>query len=504
MYTGNYATIATTLIGSDVGIRLPTIGLPWWLTWAVGLFILVAVAVKVYLKILSDYFVVVPPSQVHIVVNRQGERSSCWSREGVEGDASYWYWPWWMTRQILPLEIIKMDIDNVQLHDVDFAPFIGDFRCWIVIEDPVLAAERLGDIYHEEDKHRDRRSDRTPHDIRESFKLVRNDVKDIIASVARYSSMNIELQKLMRDRQAFRKAIFESIDVSLEEWGLGLKDLEILHIKDDETHHVIADYEDMRAANIDMVSRTEVSLRNKEADIAESDNERLTRLQLAENEETASKREIAKDRELGMAQQKKELEIQKATQLANEQKVKAERTVTVGQAKYNAEATVETADGEKKATILDAEGEAAATVETGSADADVVKLTGLAEADANRAIGLAEGAVIKAKLMGEADGKDKLADALEKMQKSAMGPLIIEAAKDVQIQVAGKFADAIGLAKPTIISSSIMDVLGHDIDIGDLSKSIGVLTKAAEAFGIKIPGMGPSEDESDKTKTKTT
>jgi len=332
--------------------------------------------------------------------------------------------------------------------------------------------------------------------IRAAFKQVEGDIRDIIQSIARYAAMNISLDKLMRNREEFKATIQKQIDVDLEEWGLGLKTLEILHIKDhsDEQFHVIEDNEKMIAQQIETKSRKAVATQKQAAEIAESDADKATRLQIAENEENASKREIEKNLNIALAQQEQEMKTQEATQKANLQKVEAERAYAVGKADYEAEANVKTAEGAATAAIAKANGEKQAKELEGLGLANYTRDTKTADADGEQAVLLAKAEGKKADLLAEAEGTSELADAKAKLQEAAMAPLALEAITKIQIGIAEAYAKALAQAKPTIISSSMVDLLGQDFDIGSLTQSMATIIETAKALGVNIPGVETEEN----------
>jgi len=527
---------------------IPDIPNIFW--YVAGGLLLVYILSKIYFYIYNTYFVVVPPSQVHIVVTKTG-RNIYWTKTDdltsleakvhpentqvpkIKQQSSYWFWPWWMTRQILPLEIIKMEIDNVELHDEEYAPFMADIRCWVVIEKPLKAAERIGDIYHDAMTHvtNKQRIGRQLGDIRSAFKQVESDVKDIIQSVARYASMNISLDTLMKNREAFKQSIYTQIDIDLEEWGLGLKTLEILHIKDHADYHVIADFEAMRSAQIDAKSRTEVAQRQMEAEIAESDNSRVTRLQVADNERESRQKEIDTAKEISLSEQAMALDVEKAKQEANEQQIKAERVIAVGQAEYNAQALVRVADGERESQILKAQGESEAIIlqatgqarstelageaqalagrVRGKSEADVVQMKKTADAEGTRAILLAEAqgseakllaeaSGIKAKLTGEAEGKEKLAKALKEYEEAGLSLENLYAARDVLIAQAQVMGEAYKTAKVSVITGGQSNILG--LPVGpEQGASIGAMLESLRA----ITGKSIEENIEDLKNIKT-
>ena len=481
----------------NLNISLPS----WW--WIPTIIALLLIAIKAY-------YIVVPPDQAHVVVypwgrraftskvmipktvsfieeeitNDDGEKEIIKRRHEELGDpvtypSAYFRVPIITQRIVLPTTNIPINIKDIVLHDKAVAPFVCDVACWVVIDNPIQAAERIGKIYHETTSHRGQK----PHRIDETQSEIEKDVVKLITAVSRTAAMKVEILELMRDRKKFSNQVEDDTDVSLKKWGLELVDLEVLDIKDAKGYTVIVDNEKMVAQRVNTMSRVDVAGQEMEANIAESDNRRLTRLQVAENEETSKQREIAKDQAIAISEQEKTLAIQEATQKANEQQVNAERTLTVGQAEYNADASIKEAEGTKQSDILKAQGAATATLEKGKANAEVKEITGKAEAEAKRATGEAEGDVIKAALLGEADGKDKLADAEEKLQKSAMIIQLINAAKEVQIETARAYATALESADLKVIAGGDTSLLGQVIGPQQGAGLAGMITSLTEVLG---------------------
>jgi hypothetical protein len=99
-------------------------------------------------------YTVVPPHEAHVVVSRgKGKKVYC-SRvlEGQKLQSAYWHIPILQQRLILPLENIRIEIDNISLRDELMAKFSGDVICFLSVVDPLLAAEKLGRIEAEEGK----------------------------------------------------------------------------------------------------------------------------------------------------------------------------------------------------------------------------------------------------------------------------------------------------------------------------------------------------------------
>ena len=202
----------------------------------------------------------------------------------------YYYLPILQMRNIMPLENIKIEISDIALRDINVARFKCDIVCWVIIQDPLTAAERIGEIYTH------------GMGVRDAFSQVEQDVRALIESVARTATMKIEIIELMKDRKTFSETVELEIDVSLKKWGLELIDLEILDFHDDEGYAVIRNLEAKRAKEIEAESRQVIAMREKEAAIAESNAQRETELTIAENRESYTKRQIEADQKIAMSE----------------------------------------------------------------------------------------------------------------------------------------------------------------------------------------------------------
>jgi len=103
--------------------------------------------------------------------------------------------------------------------------------------------------------------------------------------------------------------------------------------------NVISDYESIRKAQINSKARQEVSIRDREAVEIEQDNRQKAEISKAIAEEEFTKRQIEKDKNVGIMAQNKEKEIARQEEEANRQKVEALRTKEVGEADVIKQAT---------------------------------------------------------------------------------------------------------------------------------------------------------------------
>lgn len=376
-------------------------------------------------------YTVVPPHEAHVVVKR-GKGMQLFSSREIDGrkQSSYFYVPLLHRRSILPLRNKQLYIENIPLRDKDLAKFICDVVCWINIKDPVKAAERIGSQERIKD-----------------FTGIEDDIKNLIKAVTRNSSMKMDLVRLMSERLEFSKRIADEVAESLPEFGVSLVDLECIHFIDQEPYTVVSDLEKRQSAQINSTTRKLVAEKTREAEIAESDNQRLTELTKAKNEEEFKKRQIERDEELGKADQKKTMEVERSRQQANKQLVEAEKTKTVGLANVT-----------KEATIVEAEGEAEAVYKKGEAEARVTR----------------------EKAFAEAAGIDKKAEAQKKYQEAGA----------MAIEVVGRLFDTyrdIEIAKFQNLGSALEKADVRVLSTGEEGQILGIPISAKS--GIALGGM---------------
>jgi len=412
----------------------------------VGLAFLIAVVV---FFIISRSYTVVKAHEAHIVVRRRGRKVYC-SRQGEK--SAYWYVPYFMQRSILPLENIKLVISNIPLRDIDMAKFAGDVRCWLNIENPDLAAEKLGRIEIEETT---------------GFPALQADVKDLIEAVARNSSMKMDVVNIMKDRAKFSQIVKEEVAPILKsEWGIKIAGLEVIYFRDIEGYTVIKDIEARQAKLIETETRKQLADYEKNAAIVEAIANQEKETQRAEAEQTYRIRQVLKDQRIGQSEQEKQQEIAKATQQANKETIEASRVLTVGQADINKQATVVQAEGEAQANIKRAEGQSQYT-----------KLTGFAEADVN-----------KQKLFAEAEGTEKKALALKQYNEAGLSLEVIRANQTIKQAQFAALSEGLKVAKINLVTSGESNILGIPVS-AETGADLGAMLVALSNQGIDVSDL---------------
>jgi len=407
--------------------------------------LLLIAAVAIGLLLLANSYTVVPPDEAHVLVSRSKGRKVYCTRAGIEyAGSAYWKVPFIQQRAIIPLENIQLAIDDIPLRDKAMAKFLADVVAWLNIDNPLLAAERVGKI--------------------KGVESVISEVKNVIQAVTRNQSMYWTVVDIMQNRKDFSQAVEKSVNEELKEWGMRLVELEVIHFDDIEGYTVVKDLEERQSTVINAETRKLVAGQNKEANIVESNALKETELIKAQNEEAYRKRQLERDEAIGIRDQEKEMNVAEQEQKANEKRIEAARATAVGKANY-----------EKEATITYAEADAAATVKKGEATAEVVRKTGTAEAD-----------VVRLKGFAEADATDKRADALKKYNEAGISLEIINASKTVQIAQATAWQEAMKAAKIQVYSG------GEGSSLFGMSLSpkggfsLGAFAEIAKEHGIDV------------------
>lgn len=402
------------------------------------IFLLALVVVAAVVLFLALTYKVIDPNEAHVVVFMGRGRKVYTPKEG--GKTSYFFIPHFMKRFMLPLTNVKMDIQNIHLHDKEVAPFVCDVITWLHISDPIQAAERLN--------------------LANPFPSLQADLENIVQAVARAVAMKQEVIDILRDRATFSQSVNAEVGKVLDAWGIQLINLEVNEIRDDSERnsHVIENYEKQRQVQVESTTRKEIAERNREAVEVEQDNIQKSEIAKAVSEEAFRKKQIEKDQNIGLAEQEQRLTIASAQEKTNQQQVSSERALTVGLATVSKEAAIEKATGEAEAIRI-----------TGEKQADVKKLTGAAEASAIEATGLAQ-----------AVAKEKMAEALAKFNDAGIDLEKVRAAVQIEIAKYEALGKALSSADLKLVSSGE----GGNIFGFPLNASTGAdLGKMVEAFG---------------------
>jgi len=394
--------------------------------------ILIAIIVAILLIAFSLY-TVVPADYAHVVVQSgktrvfsSDEKYSKGSKYSSDGKAAYFRIPsfipgFGMNVHEMSLKILPINVPDFKAFDIDRARFLCDIMAYVAVTDPVEAAKRFAG----------------------EMKEVEEQVSKVVQATTRDSTTKKTVREIINDREGIIAEIKEPLSKAIANWGLALKDIELVEFKDADGTHVIADISSIIEEQI-----------NSEARQKNAEQKKLARLKEAIADEIAKKREIERDEEVSKREQQKsklvaekeklalaeQLEVTKVDKVKNQEiekekaRVLAEQERVVARIDAEKQKEVEAIIKEKKR--LEGEGDRVRREEQAKGEAAPVREVGGAEAD-----------IILKKLQAEAKGKDDLQKALNQFGDAAIRALVAEliVEKDKEVGIAGaealKYAD---------------------------------------------------------------
>ena len=286
---------------------------------------------------------------------------------------------------------------------------------------------------------------------------IENEITEVLSSNLRAILSKMTVEEINSDREGFNEAVREVAQEQLDRMGFRITSLGLSDIRDDDGY-------------LDNLGRPQVASVKKTAEIAESENKRETEIKQAAVDEEVSRERY--QREMMIADARKEKELKDARILAETQKEKA-----IAEASYELEQEARRLDIEKRRLeikeqekvndlrLLEIEREndvklqrqqvalerEQVEVRKQQAEADYYATTKQAEALAKARIveGEAEAEVIKQTSMAEVEAIEKRAEAMSKHQDVILREKLIDVLPD--------FARAISESLANVESIRIMD-----------------------------------------------
>jgi len=344
------------------------------------------------------YRVVVRPNEVHVVQNRNSTVMYGKTPEPVEdanGDLiestdhivsnSYYAWPtWWprigVTVRILSLAIFDQKLTDYEAYDIGKVPFMVDVVAFFRIFDPSIAAKRTTDLHE-----------------------LRCQLESILQGATRNILAKNEIEEIMQERNTYGQLFTTETEDQLRAWGVSnVKNIELMDIRDGKDSRVVTDIMAKKESLIDRESRVVRADNKKKAETAEIEAGQVIAVRAQEAEQLVGERTAEKDKQVGIANEMANQEIQEqakttaekimAVQLVeNVRAAEINREVQVVAADQDKQTFVIRADGEKQQKIITAEAEKAETVLVAEGilvqqlkDAEGILAVGTSEAEAKR------------------------------------------------------------------------------------------------------------------------
>ncbi|OGX12097.1 MAG: hypothetical protein A2351_03485 [Omnitrophica bacterium RIFOXYB12_FULL_50_7] len=336
---------------------------------------------------------IVPVNETHIRI-LQNTKTIFSSREGK---SAYWVIPFITKLHKLPLCNLAIPVNDIKLNDKDMAKFVCDLMCFINIKNINLAVERL--ILTD-----------TSAEMGFDFVKLSEDLRAIMESVGRTVTTKQTILDIYMNRSLLDQAITKEVEQVFPKWGIELVDLELKDIKDAPGSTIIQDIERKVAAEIRRDADIRVATTTKEAELAK-----------AEAEETYRKRQIEKDKQIGISEQSKNQDIALKEVEANSQRIEALRKLEVGKAEIEKQKIEQLAMAQKLKFTLEAEGQSNQIQTVGKAEADIIRI----------------------KKEADAAGTLKLAAALKEFNDVALSVKMLDVQKEVLLGKYQALAQAI-------------------------------------------------------------
>jgi flotillin len=435
---------------------LPLVGISFFGIDVILLIILIVIILLI-IAIPAILYTIVPADKADVVIQR-GTRKvfSAHLEYSPEGKAAYFKIPAWvpgvgMIVHRMPLSMLEIPISDFLAFDKDRARFVCDIVAFCVIKDPVIAAMRF------------------PAKL-EDLGL---QISKVVQATMRDSTTKKSVREIINDREGIIASITTPLSNTVAEWGLQLKDTELIDFKDPEKP--ISGEEEPPHVIRDISSIIEVQI-NSDARQKNAEQEKIARLKEAEAEEIAKKRELERDEQIGMRQQAKEQKIFESEKLAREKKLDVDKVQVVKSQQIEKERAmvlaeqqreVEKINREKKK--LEGEGDRLMNEEQAKGKASFVKEQGLAEAVA----------------------KEALQDALNKFGDTAIRALIAEKLVEMQQAVGVAGAKALEKADLKVFSGGGADAQ-KGFELGAMLESI--LTSSSGTAGAVMNRLSRPND----------
>ena len=415
----------------------------WWL-------ISLAIA-GIILGIASTLRTVVPPNKIDIVIRNKKSGIYCSNAEyfvppkkdekgrlitpshedlkGVEIKNVYYHIPQWvpmfgMYVRRLPLEMLSIKVPNFVAFDSNRARFECDIVAFCAITDGVTASMRI------------------PPSQDGGMGKLQEQVQQVLWATMRDSTTKMIVRDIINNRKEIIDMIRDPLREALDEWGLALKDIEIIEFKDAPEGKVITNLSSIREQEIDTEAREKNAEQVKKARLAEAEADEKATMREVEKAESVAKREQDMKQKVAIQEKlakEKELDV-KQVELVKTQKIEKEQAEVLARqqkevARIEAEKMKEVEKIIKEQKKLEGEGDRQRDEEKAKGEAAFALQKGKAEAQ-----------VIEAKLLGEAKGKEELQKALNKFKENAILAMTALRAIEKDETIYTEFAKSMGNA----------------------------------------------------------
>ncbi|WP_409348210.1 flotillin family protein [Paenibacillus gyeongsangnamensis] len=402
--------------------------------------------------------------------------------------------PVFQRAEFLSLLSHKLDVSTPEVYTEQGVPVLADGVAIIKIggsvEDVATAAEQF---------------------MGKPTEALKSEAQEVLEGHLRAILGSMTVEEVYRNRDRFAQEVQGVAAKDLKKMGLQIVSFTIKDVRDKQGY-------------LEALGKPRIAAVKRDAEIAEAQAMRDSRIQKALAEEEGQKAELMRDTNIAEASKEKELKIASFKKEQDMAKAEADQAYFVQEARskqsvveeqmrvelvrkereidleakeilrrekqYDAEvkkkadadryAVVQAAEADKLKRINEADAMQYRIEAEAKAQAEQKRLEGLAVADAERAKGTAEAEVIRLRGLAEAEAKQKLAEAFEKFGEAAVLDIIVK----MLPELAGKVAEPIkGIDKLTVVDT------GHGEGAARVSNYVTSLMATAPEMLKSVSGI---------------
>ncbi|MFC0212359.1 flotillin family protein [Paenibacillus chartarius] len=430
--------------------------------------IVVAVFVILGLAFWARYKTVSPDEAMIVTGSFLGSRNVSEDETGrkikiIRGGGAF-ILPVFQQAQFLSLLSHKLDVTTPEVYTEQGVPVITDAVAIIKIggsvEDVATAAEQF---------------------LGKPIEALKGEAQEVLEGHLRAILGSMTVEEVYRNRDKFAQEVQGVAARDLKKMGLQIVSFTIKDVRDKHGY-------------LEALGKPRIAAVKRDADIAEAEAVRDSRIQKARAEEEGQKAELLRDTNIAEASKEKELKVAsfkkeqdlakaEADQAYSIQEARSKQSVVEEQMKielvrkereidleakeiirrekqYDAEvkkkadadkyAVEQAAEADKTRKLLEADALRYRIEAEAKGQAEQKRLEGLAIAEAEKAKGTAEAEVVRLRGLAEAEAKQKLAEAFEKFGEAAVLDIIVK----MLPELAGRIAEPIrAIDKLTVVDT---------------------------------------------------
>ncbi|WP_318152583.1 flotillin family protein [Paenibacillus terricola] len=402
--------------------------------------------------------------------------------------------PIFQQSEFLSLLSHKLDVSTPEVYTEQGVPVLADGVAIIkiggLVEDVATAAEQF---------------------MGKPIESLKSEAQEVLEGHLRAILGSMTVEEVYRNRDKFAQEVQSVAARDLKKMGLLIVSFTIKDVRDKHGY-------------LEALGKPRIAAVKRDADIAEAEAIRDSRIQKARAEEEGQKAELLRDTNIAEAGKEKELKIAAFKKEQDTAKAEADQAYSIHEARakqsvveeqmrvelvrkereidlegkeilrrekqYDAEvkkkadadryAVEQAAEADKAKQLREADAVQYRIEAEARANAEQRRLEGLAIADAERAKGTAEAEVIRLRGLAEAEAKEKLAQAFEKFGEAAVLDIVVK----MLPELAGKVAEPIkGIDQLTVVDT------GHGEGAARVSNYVTSLMATAPEMLKSVSGL---------------